>query len=505
MFRVFARFNLLLTRTRVRAAVKEFQLQLISTVSTAIEKLQSKFTHKYETSAAARISRLRGIPPVAGKILWAKQMERQVNTLMERMGNVLGPNWGQQMEGRQLRKSGDELLAKLDARSFFQGWVVEWEKSMVANSKINSYLVIVEDVAKVNFDDKSEVLSKEIRQLKWLGYGGGIPKTLTAVADEAASRFPYAIAIKTALRSYQAVRVHVTPELEPLVMPQLLDIRECISDAFDVKLSTSTAVAKKRRVKWDNIQEMTDWVNRLADGVTKFEDRVEQLLRACDKVDIALNLLEEVDYDFGKFKSVLASIQKTIDEMSLSGYSDLDAWVDVVSEKMAAVLAKRLEGALMAWNYKFKPVDSDKNEESTEAATATKPDNIPDITITTSVSLEILLRNQEISSVPAIPSARSILIAELNNFVGIVCSLPKPLSGKYEVFDGSGPREASTDSKIATFEHVLAMVPKTIVAQFYQVADFHIHEASKFVVQWLDYQTRKCLFARSVPGLCQCL
>lgn len=486
MFRVFARFNLLLTRTRVRAAVKEFQLQLISTVSTAVEKLQSKFTHKYETSAAARISRLRGIPPVAGKILWAKQMERQVNTLMERMGNVLGPNWGQQMEGRQLRKSGDELLAKLDARSFFQNWVVEWEKSMVAKSKSNSYPVIIEKVAKVNFDDKSEVLSKEIRHLKWLGYGGGIPKTLMAVAEEAASRYPYAIAIKTALRSYQSVRTLVTAELEPLVMPQLLSIRECVSDAFDVKLSTSTAVAKKRRVKWDNIQEMTDWVTRLTDSVTKFEDRVEQLLRACDKVDIALNLLEEVDYDEGKFNAVLASIQKTIDEMSLSGYSDLDSWVSVVSDKMASVLAKRLEGALIAWTFKFKPVQAQEDgENAPQTQSAFKPEGVADLAINTSVSLEILLRNQEISSVPSISSARSLLLSELHRFVGIVCGLPKPKSGKYEVFDG----ENTANSIPETFDGVLPMVPHTLVTQCYQIADAHIHEASSFVDQWLAYQT----------------
>jgi dynein heavy chain 1, cytosolic len=226
MFRVFARFNLLLTRTRVRAAVKEFQMQLINTVSEAVGRLQSKFTLKYESSAAARISRLRGIPPVSGKILWAKQMERQVNTLMERMGNVLGPNWGQQLEGRQLRKSGDELLAKLDARSFFRSWVNEWEKELasVSTSRLHSYPIIVEPegrggelVAKVNFDEKSELLFKEIRHLKWLGYGKDIPRTLVMVSEEASARYPFAVAIKTALRSYQAIRVLVTAELEPLV------------------------------------------------------------------------------------------------------------------------------------------------------------------------------------------------------------------------------------------------------------------------------------------------
>ena len=120
--------------------------------------------------------------------------------------------------------------------------------------------------------------------LKWLGFGADIPRTLSMVSQESMERYPFAVTIKTALRSYQAVRVLITPELEPLVMPQLLEIRELISDAFDVKLSTSTAVAKKKRIRWED-KEMTEWLTKLTEAVTKFEDRVEQLLRACDKVD----------------------------------------------------------------------------------------------------------------------------------------------------------------------------------------------------------------------------
>lgn len=76
------------------------------------------------------------------------------------------------------------------------------------------------------------------------------------------------MALKTALRSYTAVRALVTPELELLVMPQLLSIRECISEAFDVKLSTSKAVAKKRRVRFDT-RELASWVDKLGDLVMK--------------------------------------------------------------------------------------------------------------------------------------------------------------------------------------------------------------------------------------------
>ena len=193
MFAVFARFNPLLTRARVHNAVKEFQIHLIETVAKAIEKLQSKFTHKYESSSASRISHVRGIPPISGKILWAKQIERQVNALMKRMGNVLGANWGQQLEGRQLRRGGDELLSKLDAKTFFRGWVSDWEREMnneatSANARLNSYPIMVDKgasngalFARVNFDEKYELLFREIRHLKWLGFERDIPRTVSGI------------------------------------------------------------------------------------------------------------------------------------------------------------------------------------------------------------------------------------------------------------------------------------------------------------------------------------
>jgi len=498
MFRVFSRFNLLLTRTRVRAAVKDFQVQLISTVSDAVQKLQSKFTLKYESSAAARISRLRGIPPVAGKILWAKQMERQVHTLMERMAAVLGPNWGQQLEGRQLRKSTDELLAKLDAHSFFRKWVAEWEKDIAesASSRLHSYPIVVGPdassggalIAKVNFDDKSGWLFKEIRHLKWLGFGNEIPKTLDTSAAEASTRYPYAVGIKTALRSYQSVRVLVTPDLELLVMPELLNIRECISEVFDVKLATSTAVTKKQRIRWDN-KEMKDWVTRFADGVTKFEERIEQLLKACDKVDVALRSMEDVEYDPVKFQEIVAIIQATIDEMSLSGYSDLESWVRVVGDRMAKVLSKRLYSGLQAWidAFSIQQVEEEKIDGDQEKAPAvgSRP-----VTVDVSITLEIVLRNQEISSAPAVPVARSIFLNKLHEFMGVVCGLQRPKSGRYEVFDSSTPRSASRGGRSSeTFDDLVQSIPPDIVAKSYGVIEQHVQNASSFVDQWLAYQT----------------
>lgn len=495
MFRVFARFKLLLTRTRVRVAVKEFQMQLIATVAQAVEKLQSKFTLKYESSSAARISRLRGIPPIAGKILWAKQMERQVNALMDRMGNVLGPNWGQHLEGRQLRKSGDELLAKLDAKSFFRAWITEWEKELTnqASSRLHSFPVVIEMdrdnqlFAKVNFDGKSELLFKEIRHLKWLGFERDVPRTLTMVSEEAITRYPFAMAIKTALRSYQSVRGLISPELEPLVMPQLLNIREIVSEAFDVKLDTSKAIAKKRRIRWDS-RELSDWVTRLADSVTKVEERVEQLLQTCDKVDAALKSLETVEYDAAKFQGAIENVQKSIDEMSLSGYSDLASWVKVLDDRLAAILASRLSTALESWNYMFSVSHHDddaegENKEDSEA----RPNRLETVSIPT-ISVEILLRNQEISAVPAVPTVRSLFLNKLHDFIGIVSNLPRPKSGRFEVFDNTATSYQGPDDD-ATFDRLIHMVPSATVAQAYGRVEERIVDVADFIDQWLAYQT----------------
>lgn len=471
MFRVFARFNPLLTRSRVRAAVKEFQLQLMNTVGQAVEKLQSKFTHKYESSPASTIASIRGIPPVSGKIMWAKQMERQVHTLMKRMSDVLGREWGQQLEGRQLRRSCDELLSKLDSRAYFRNWVSEWEKELSSDtsSKLSTYpIVIVREngrlVAKANFDEKHEYLSREIRYLKWLGYERDIPRTITLVSEEAMAKYPHAMALKTALCSYAAARCLITPELEPLVSQELRSIQESIMEAFDVAADGSKTTTK-RRMRW-NSKDIGSWVAVLNEHVSRFEERVEILLRAIHDIDVAISAIESADYERQKFCDAVENVQKVVDSLSLAGFSNLSSWVNDVNVKMGGVLAKRLQAALADWSESFSS-DSKKKDKLVK---------IPKITV------EILLRNQEISAMPAVPSTRAIFINELHEYMGIVCTLPCLNSGRFEVFESNaGPGQA--------FSHLVNKVSPDTLANAYAAVEAHIQKLSVFVNRWLAYQT----------------
>ena len=251
-----------------------------------------------------------------------------------------------------------------------------------------------------------------------------MPRTLAIVSEEALGRYPHAMTVKTALRSYTVARELIPPELEPLVKPQLLAIQESVAEAFDVSLDGSK-VASRRRVRWES-KEMSDWVAGLTEHVNRFEERVETLLYACDKIDMALVKLGKVDYDASRFRAVVDSIQKQVDELNLAGYSDLASWVEVVDDRIAEVLSSRLEGALKEWcdAYLSTPGasnsgdDDDEEEKKDDGTGGDAQPRRPKLRVPT-ILVEILLRNQEISASPSIPSVREIFLAELHDYMAL--------------------------------------------------------------------------------------
>ena len=118
MFKHFSKFNKLFERPRIRAAVKDYQIDLISKVKVAVTSIQDKFLRSYEQSKTHTFAKIREIPSFAGKIMWAKLMENQLDLLMQRMEQVLGTGWEQEIEGRLLKKTCNELKVSVNRLSF---------------------------------------------------------------------------------------------------------------------------------------------------------------------------------------------------------------------------------------------------------------------------------------------------------------------------------------------------------------------------------------------------
>jgi len=467
LFRVFARFNPLLFRNRVRAAVKDFQLQLIQTVTSAIHSLLSKFSEHYETSPSCHMASARGIPPISGKIIWAKQIERQVTTWMSRISNVLGDDWGQQLDGRTLRRSCDELLAKLDAKSFLRSWILQWEKELIlgANSRSDSFpLLIVSSgrekdkyEAQVNMNSNIELLFREVRTLTWLGFEKDIPRTLRSLSDEALSRFPYAISLRSSLRSYSTARKSITPEMEPLLESELFSIRDVVSEAFDV--------GRKSRIKWDS-PSLGVWVAKLSHLISHFETRVDILTQESYQIDRALNDLRVSQYTTIEFERCVGEIQKSVDTLSLAGFSNLGVWIDrVIDKRIQDVLIERLDAAIQLWAISL--------------GKGCSPAEI--------ITVEILLRNQKIFASPSPQVARSILFNHFLNFIGVVLNLPRPRGSKFEVFDGGDAPAAQFSC--GNFHFLIHRVNPELLCNAYAEAEMHINNLCRFVSTWLSYQS----------------
>ena len=116
MFRIFSRFNALFVRPHIRGAIREYQTQLIQRVKDDIEALHEKFKIQYPQSKAFRMSGVRDIPPVAGSIIWVKQIDRQLTAYMRRVEDVLGKGWENHVEGQKLKADGDSFRAKLNTQ-----------------------------------------------------------------------------------------------------------------------------------------------------------------------------------------------------------------------------------------------------------------------------------------------------------------------------------------------------------------------------------------------------
>ena len=195
MFRIFSRFNALFVRPHIRGAIREYQNQLIHRVKEDIEKLHEKFKVQYGDSRGSALSVGRDIPPVSGSIIWARQIERQLETYLRRVEDVLGKGWQDHAEGQKLKEDGDAFRGQLDAKPAFEDWV---QRVNQRNFAVSGTIFAIEKSRvetdedsesearklrlKINFQQEIITLSKEVRNLKWLGFR--VPLTIINKAHQ---------------------------------------------------------------------------------------------------------------------------------------------------------------------------------------------------------------------------------------------------------------------------------------------------------------------------------
>lgn len=80
---------------------------------------------------------------------------------------------------------------------------------------------------------------------------------------------------------------------------------------------------------------MDQYVQRLAEQVFNFQEKVEDLLVVEEQLDVDVRSLETCPYSANTLADILAKIQHAIDDLSLRQYSNLHIWVNRLDQEVS--------------------------------------------------------------------------------------------------------------------------------------------------------------------------
>uniref|UniRef100_A0A1B0B0C4 Dynein heavy chain, cytoplasmic n=1 Tax=Glossina palpalis gambiensis TaxID=67801 RepID=A0A1B0B0C4_9MUSC len=486
MFRIFSRFNALFVRPHIRGAIREYQTQLIQRVKDDIEALHEKFKVQYPQSKSCRLSTVRDLPPVAGSIIWARQIDNQLTMYLKRVEDVLGKGWETHIEGQKLKADGDSFRNKLNIQEVFQEWA---RKVQERNFGSSGRIFTIDPVRsrhgrgnvlklRVNFLPEIITLSKEVRNIKNLGFR--VPLTIVNKAHQANQIYPYAISLIESVRTYERTleKIEDRASIVPLVAGLRKEVLNLVSEGIGLV--------------WESYK-LDQYVLRLSECVTQFQEKVEDLLVVEEQLDVDVRSLETCPYSAATFVEILSKIQHAVDDLSLRQYSNLSVWVSRLDEEVEKKLASRLQAGIQAWTEALtgdkKEVDLSMDTDAPAQPTH-KLGGEPQIQ---NAVHEIRITNQQMYLYPSIEEARFQIMQQLFAWQAIVTSQVRLQSSRYQV---------GLDKPVSqTYRNLLTKLPDgKVLENAYEAIESKISEVRNYVDEWLRYQSLWDLQADTLYG-----
>ncbi|XP_073960063.1 dynein heavy chain, cytoplasmic isoform X2 [Choristoneura fumiferana] len=484
MFRIFSRFNALFVRPHIRGAIREYQTQLIQRVKDDIEALHEKFKVQYPQSKCSRLSLVRDLPPVAGSIIWAKQIDHQLTAYLKRVEDVLGKGWENHIEGQKLKADGDSFRLKLDTQEVFDDWA---RKVQQRNLGVSGRIFAIESVRarssktgtilklKVNFLPEIITLYKEVRNLKNLGFR--VPLAIVNKAHQANQLYPFAISLIESVRTYERTleklnnRNHTKIRDKASIIPLVAGLRR------DVLNQVSEGMA----LVWESYK-LDPYVQKLSEVVLLFQEKVEDLLAVEEQISVDARSLETCPYSAPSLAEILGRLQRAIDDLSLRQYSNLHLWVQRLDEEVEKSLAARLQAGVEAWTAALlgKSNELDLSMDTYSPAEPThKPGGEPQIA---RVVHEVRITNQQMYLFPSLEEARFQLMRQMFAWQAVVTSQHRLQSTRYQV----GVARAQT----ATYRNLLTKLPggSAPLENAYDAIEQKTSQVREYVDEWLRYQ-----------------
>ena len=492
MFRVFSKFNALFVRPKIRGAIQEYQNQLMDHVKQAINGLHERFKQQYGHSEAHAMSQLRDIPPVSGAIIWARQIELQLDGYMKKVEAVLGPGWDMHSEGKKLQYESDLFRDKLKTDKIFEAWAADVTRRKISITgqlfdinRVRSAGGILE--LTVNFDSQIITLFKETRNLTWQNYS--VPHSITTVSKDAKRVYPYAVSLMESVRTLsQTLRQISTMGEEAILLNGYRnDVYKLITEGVPLRwesfINSHELFYTDQRQARPMLPGGSDFslaknteskhgmfIRGFASAVSVLQSKAVALSYTYATVEQALKDLGTCAYDAAAFQSHLDTIQAAVDQLNLERYVNLDFWVEGLNERTQEVLLARLQSAVSSWIQAFEDTPT-FGEEDKQTGPSMKP-----------LVLELAMRNQVIYLDPPLEYARASWFLHLHDWLGIVCNLRKIKASRYQMNLNTSVVEELRFTELPT--ECSGMLQRVYVS-----VEKKLGEISTYVDEWLQFQS----------------
>ncbi|KAI0369874.1 dynein heavy chain protein 2 [Pilatotrama ljubarskyi] len=498
MFRVFSKFNALFVRPKIRGAIQEYQTQLIDSVKEDIKRLHEKFKTQYRFSEAYHMSQMRDLPPISGAIIWARQIDRQLQTYMKRVEDVLGKGWELYAEGQKLQSESSAFRKKLDVRPVYEAWLHDINRrDMGVGGRLFEIVRLRGGGYQlaVNFDPQIITLFKEVRNLLWQNFQ--VPHAITNMAKDAKRVYPHAVSLMETVRTYG----------------QTLDLVENNKGiewlVAEYRNEAQRMVAKGMSIKWDYFVNQYDtaryvstdgardnrhimFVREFASVVSILQDKTNNVIDLYKDILRSVEELSTCPYTPEAFRELLGKIQAAIDRLNLEGYANLDHWVAELDQRIEGILLQRLTHVIQLFCSEFERADDQDTRR--EAVTLTgkrrdkraKNDKSTDGSLTlTPIVHEIRIQNQVIFLDPPIEYARAVWIHQLHEWLGTVCRLRRIQSSRYEI----GLQMQGHTATDLTYTSLLTKFPDTTLEKPFALIEQKVQSLKDYVAKWLQFQS----------------
>ncbi|XHG04755.1 hypothetical protein AWENTII_008001 [Aspergillus wentii] len=506
MFRVFSKFNALLVRPKIRGAIGEYQTQLIENVKQDITALHERFKQQYGHSEAHAMAQLRDLPPVSGAIVWARQIERQLDGYMRKVEDVLGEDWHLHSEGQKLQAEGNLFRKKLDTRPVFESWLHDVQRrhitisgrlfNVVRNRAAGNSLELT-----VNFDAQIIALFKEVRNLIWLNFQ--VPHAVSNISKEAKRVYPYAISLMESVRTLLQTNRSIASmtEVAILLNGYLNDAQGMIvkgiplrwesfvhSYELHVKQSALANGAIDSTIPSRGESKHVQFVREFAGSASVLQSKTAVLASINENIQKSIHELKTCPYDAAAFKQRLDTIQVAVDKLNLENYVNLGYWVANLNQKIELILRERLHRAIREWIAAFQEAKNEQQNTQTSIGTQYPAPGEPEA-VAYNIEFpelihEISMRNQVLHLDPPLQFARASWFSQFDHWLGVICNLEKIKSSRYQI---------SIDvQKVHLSESCFATLPQHCtneLNQVYNAVEARLKEVSAYVDKWLQFQS----------------